>query len=208
MFGKLISLLSVAVIVFGLAGHSLAQVHSTNDKNPLAPPPGSKVALIEFSDLECPACAHENPLLMDATARYHIPWVRHDFPIPFHRWSKLAAVDARWFDTKSKKIGDEYRNAIFADQINIETPDDLHAFTEKFAQAHGLALPFVIDPQGKLAAAVQADYALGERLGVHETPTVWVVYEQHGTAHADQVKDFSRLYQMIDAAEAATGGGQ
>jgi len=33
----------------------------------------------------------------------------------------------------------------------------IHNFAEKFAQQHGLALPFVVDPQKKLAAEVQAD---------------------------------------------------
>ena len=208
MFTRIFSSLAAAVLVFGLAGHCMAQDQSTEARNALKPPPGAKVALVEFADLECPACAHENPLIEEAAAKYHIPWIRHDFPIPFHRWSRQAAVNARWFDTKSKKIGDEYRDAVFADQVNIETPDDLHAFTEKFAAAHGVALPFVIDPQGKFAAEVQADYTLGERLGVHQTPTVWVVYSAHGVSHADEVKDFTKLYDMIDNAMADTGGAQ
>jgi hypothetical protein len=37
----------------------------------------------------------------------------------------------------------------------------LRQFTEKFAQSHHIALPFSIDPQGKLTADVKADNALG-----------------------------------------------
>ena len=69
-----------------------------------------------------------------------------------------------------------------------------------------IALPFVIDPQGKLAAAVKADYDLGVRLGVHQTPTVWIVTDKHGVTNATEVTDFSKLYSMLDAAMAATGG--
>jgi protein-disulfide isomerase len=112
-------------------------------------------------------------------------------------------VNARWFDTKSQKLGDEYRDAVFANQMSIETPDDLRGFTDKFAKDHGIAMPFVIDPQGKLAAAVKADYDLGVRLGVHQTPTVWVVTDKHVT----EVKDFNKLYEMLDQAVAETGGG-
>ena len=54
--------------------------------------------------MECPDCARANPLLKEAAAKYKIPWVRHDFPLPFHAWSFQAAVNARWFDTKSKKL--------------------------------------------------------------------------------------------------------
>ena len=38
-----------------------------------------------------------------------------------------------------------------------------------------MALPFAVDPQGKLAAEVKADYALGQRIGIEHTPTIWVV---------------------------------
>src|SRR5246127_4225535 len=76
------------------------QVH---DATPLKPPAGAKVAIVEWEDMECPDCARANPLLREAAAKYSIPWVRHDFPLAFHAWSFNAAVNARWFDTKSKK---------------------------------------------------------------------------------------------------------
>ena len=147
------------------------QVH---DPAALRPPTGARVAIIEFEDMECPDCAHANPLLKEASEKYHIPWVRHDFPLPFHNWSFDAAVNARWFDTKSKKMGDDYRDYIFANQISINTRGDLNQYTATFAKSHGLALPFAIDPQGKLAALVKADYALGQRVGIEHTPTIWV----------------------------------
>jgi protein-disulfide isomerase len=191
----------LAAIVIGPVARPQA-----NPQDALRPPAGAKVAMIEFADLECPSCAHENPVLKDAAAKYHVPWVRHDFPIQYHRWSTQAAINARWFDEKSKRLGDDYRDAVFANQINIATPDDLRAFTEKFAKGHGIALPFVMDPQGKLAAAVQADYDLGVRLGVHQTPTVWIVTDKHGAVNAQQVNDFNKLYEMLDEAVAETGG--
>ncbi len=111
-----------------------------HDMSYLKPPPGAHVALIEFADLECPMCARQNPTIKDAAAKYHVPWVRHDFPLQMHVWSFQAAVNGRWFDTQRKGLGNEYRDAIFADQVNIETKDDLRAFTEKFAQQHGIAV--------------------------------------------------------------------
>ena len=177
-----------------------------HDMSYLKPPPGAHVALIEFADLECPMCARQNPTIKDAAAKYHVPWLRHDFPLQMHVWSFQAAVNGRWFDTLPKKLGNEYRDAIFADQTNIETKDDLRAFTEKFAQQHGVQLPFVMDPQNKLADEVKADYSLGERLGVHQTPTVWVVTDRTGGAPPYiEVTDYNKLYAMLDQATAATG---
>lgn len=180
---------------------SLTQVH---DATILKSPAGARVAMVEFDDMECPECAFVNPILMGAAAKYRIPWIRYDFPLPFHVWSFQAAVDARWFDTKSKKLGDDFRNAVFANQRSIETPAELRTFAENFAQQRGIGFPFVIDPQGKLAAAVKADYALGQRVGIEHTPTIWVVTNQTKGVPYVEVVDPNKLYSIIDQALAET----
>jgi protein-disulfide isomerase len=185
----------MGLLIAGAAGAQQTPIQP-RDTSALHPPAGAKVAIVEFADLECPSCAMDNPVIMQAVEKYHVAWVRHDFPLPQHVWSFQAAVNARWFDTKSKKLGDDYRNAVFASQASIETKDDLLKFTQNFAQQHGVALPFVMDAQGKLAAEVKADDALATRMGIHETPTAWVVTE-HGYK---QVTDFKNLYSMLDQA--------
>jgi protein-disulfide isomerase len=177
------------------------QVH---DSAALKPPAGARVALVEFSDFECPDCGRAYPLLKEATEKYKIPLVRHDFPLPYHAWSFTAAVNARWFDTHSKALGDEYRDHVFANQTSIFSPAVLLEFTQKFASGHGLALPFAIDPQGKLAELVKADYALGQRIGIEHTPTIWVVTANSKGAPFVEVVDRSKLYQLIDQALADT----
>jgi protein-disulfide isomerase len=189
--------------IFLVFGTPMSQAQ--RDMSALKPPPGTHVALIEFADLECPMCARQAPTLRDAAAKYHVPLVRHDFPLQMHVWSFQAAVNARWFDTQKKGLGNDYRDAVFANQVSIETKDDLQAFTQKFAQQHGIQLPFVLDPQGKLADEVKADYALGERLGVHQTPTVWIVTDRSGgAAPYVEVTDYNKLYTMLDQATAET----
>lgn len=180
------------------------QVH---DPAALKPPPGARVAIVEFEDMECPDCARANPLLKEAAEKYHIPWVRHDFPLPQHAWSFQAAVNARWFDLKSKKLGDEYRDAIFANQPSLgEDPARMDAFTQQFAREHGIAFPFNVDPMGKLAQAVKADYALGQRIGIEHTPTIWIVTEHSKGAPFVEVVDRTKLFQLIDEALEDTKG--
>jgi protein-disulfide isomerase len=181
------------------------QVH---DPSALKPPAGARVAIVEFEDMECPDCARANPLLKEATDKYHIPWVRHDFPLAQHAWSFQAAVNARWFDAKAgKKVGDEYRDAIFANQPSFaDTPALMDAFTQKFAADRKIAFPFNVDPQGKLAASVKEDYALGQRIGIEHTPTIWVVTGQSKGAPFVEVVDRTKLYQMIDQALEDTKG--
>jgi protein-disulfide isomerase len=177
------------------------QVH---DPAALKPPAGARVAIVEFEDMECPDCANANPVLREAAAKYNIPWVRHDFPLPFHAWSFQAAVNARWFDTKGKKIGDDYRDQVFANQPSISNLDVLRQFTENYAKSHNIALPFAMDPQGKLAAEVKADYALGQRIGIEHTPTIWITTADSKGAPFIEVVDRTKLFQLIDQAIADT----
>jgi protein-disulfide isomerase len=203
-----LSLVSATLLVAAAAGAhaqfngpARTQVH---DASALRPPAGARVAIVEFQDMECPDCARANPLLREAAAKYKIPLVSHDFPLPMHAWSMDAAVNARWFDAKSKNLGNEYRDQVFANQPSIVSPESLRQFTQKFASSHGIALPFAIDPQGKLTALVKQDYALGQRVGLDHTPTIWVVTASSKGAPFVEVVDRSRLYQMIDEALANT----
>ena len=77
-----------------------------------------------------------------------------------HNWSFDAAVMARYFDTHSKDLGNDFRETVFAHQMEIN-PQNLRAFEEKFAAEHKISLPFVVDPDGKLAGLVRADKDLG-----------------------------------------------
>lgn len=195
LFAALLFAASAAVLV---PAQSPTQVH---DASALRPPAGARVAIIEFSDMECPDCGRANPLLKEAVAKYHIPWIRHDFPLPYHAWSFDGAVYAHWFDQKSKALGDEYRDQLFANQANLgNNPALFRTFTQRFAQQHGIALPFAVDPQGHLAAMVKADSSLAQRIGVEHTPTIWIVTAGSRGAPFVEVVDRSRLFQMIDQA--------
>lgn len=177
------------------------------DASALKPPAGARVAIVEFADLQCPACAAANPFVVSAVAKYKIPLIRHDFLIPAHNWSRYAAINARWFDLKSKALGDEYRDQVFANQNSIYNPDSLREFTQKFAESHKIALPFALDPQGKLAAAVDADNDLGKRTGITQTPTVFIVTANSKGAPFVHVKDpRTQLFSVIDQALADTRG--
>ena len=175
------------------------QVSHYRDTSMLIPPTGAKVAIIEWEDLECPACAHAFPFIHMAIDHYKIPLLRHDFIIPGHIWSREAAMYARYLQDKvSPDLATEYRREVFASQFKIATKDDLNRLTQEFFTKNGKQLPFVVDPTGELAREVNADHALGEKLGLNETPTIVVVTAKGWI----QVKDISDLYQAIDQAEA------
>jgi protein-disulfide isomerase len=175
---------------------ALAQT-AFKDTSMLRAPAGSRVAIYEFEDLECPACARAFPIVHAAVDKYKIPLVRRDFPLKMHVWSFDAAVIARYIQDKiSAQAAEEYRRAVFANQTAISSKEDLNAFTQKYFQSHGRVMPFVIDPSGLFAAEVHADYTLGERVGLTQTPSIFIVTQKGYT----QVNDVTQLYAMLDTA--------
>jgi protein-disulfide isomerase len=175
------------------------EVTHFRDTSMLVPPAGAKVAILEWEDLECPACAHAFPFVHMAIDHYHIPLVRRDFLIPGHIWSREAAIFARYLQDKvSPDLATEYRREVFASQFKIASKDDLNRFTQEYFTKNGKQLPFVVDPSGQLLKEVMADNDLGLKLALTETPTI-IVATPKGWI---QVKDVSDLYQAIDQAEA------
>jgi len=190
-----IAVLSLMALVFA-AGLSAAANEQVNPA--LRPPKGSQVAIVVFEDLQCPQCRRVAPILEQASKTYKIPLVRHDFPLPMHNWSYDAAVMARFFDETSKELGNEFRDYIFSNQLEIN-PQNLRGYAEKFAAEHKIGLPFVIDPQGKFAAEVNADRDVGKAIKLEHTPTVYVVSTRHPEKPYVEMKDPSQLYALIDA---------
>jgi len=189
-------LLSITCVL--LAAASLRSSAQDTPDTVLRPPKGSQVAIVVFEDLQCPMCRRTAPLVEQASKTYKIPVVRHDFPLPMHPWSYDAAVMARYFDTHSKALGNEFRDYIFENQLEI-TRANLRSYAEKFAAAHKVDFPFMIDPNGKLAAQVNADRDLGKAIKLDHTPTVYIVSSRNPSRPYVEVKDNSQLYSTIDA---------
>ena len=189
---SLLPCLLLSIALFGLP------LFAQDAPEALRPPKGAPIAIVVFEDLQCPQCGRVAPLLAQASRTYKIPLVQHDFPLPMHNWSFDAAVMARYFDTHSKDLGNEFRATVFGHQMEIN-PQNLRAFEEKFAAEHKISLPFVVDPDGKLAALVKADKDLGLSLHIDHTPTIWVVSNKHTGKPYVEVTDSNQLYVMIDA---------
>ncbi len=171
------------------------------DTSVLKVPAGARVAIYDFEDLECPACSHAFPIVHSAVERYHIPLIRHDFPLQMHVWSRDAAITARYLQDKvSPQVAEQFRGDVFKNQANISNKDDLQSYTRKWFESHKLQMPFVMDPSGRFAAEVQADQTLGERIGLQHTPTIFVLYAKGWV----EVMDVTQLYSVIDNALAAS----
>jgi protein-disulfide isomerase len=186
------AVLNLACLFLSLS--ALACLAVAADAPVLKPPPGIKVAIIMFEDMQCPSCAANYPVVQEAGKSHGVPVLLRDFPLgPSHPWSMDAAVWARFFDTKSEALGGNFRAYIFKNQPQIN-PGNLRQYVQKFGDENHVPLPFAVDPEGKLKAKVQADRDLGLSLGVKLTPTVFVVSNTQST----QVDTIDNLSQIIE----------
>jgi protein-disulfide isomerase len=194
---NLVSLL-LLVLLFAAAMSAAAD----DAVNPvLRPPKGAQVAIVVFEDLQCPVCKRMAPVFAQAAKTYKIPLLRHDFPLPMHNWSYNAAVMAHFFDATSKDLGNQFRDYIFSNQAEIN-PQNLRGYADKFAAEHKVSLPFVIDPQGKFTAEVNAERDIGKAIKITGTPTVYIVSSRHPDKPYMQVESTqitNQLYAVIDA---------
>jgi protein-disulfide isomerase len=189
-------LLSPAVLAQSAVG---GKGDTFKDTSILKLPAGQRAAILEFEDLECPACAHAAPIVKQAIDKYKIPLLRHDFPLSQHIWSRDAAVLARYLQDKvNPELAEQYRLDVFANQTSISSKEDMQNFSRSWFQKHGQVMPFSLNPV--FAAEVQSDATLGERLGVQHTPTIMVL----GPRGWVQIVDIAQLYSVIDTTLAET----
>lgn len=204
MFRSVLSALLIAIAPLALVAQTTYPPNSPRatpfkDTSMLKPPAGQKVAIIEFQDMECPVCARAFPILHAAANQYHVPLEEHDFQIPYHQWSHEAATFAHYLKAKvSPEFADQYRREVFASQQRISSKDDLVKFTQAFMSAHGKQMPFVVDPM--FSKEVDESTALGNRMGIQETPTIIVVTPTHWI----QVTDMMNISQALNQAEEET----
>jgi protein-disulfide isomerase len=171
----------------------------------IPPPAGSKVAIVVFQDLEWPDCATAYPLLQEAAKSHDVPLVIHDFPLPRHIWSFQAAVNARFFEQRSEQLGNEFRGYILQNQKDIADETALQRYTHKFAAGRQISLPTALDPDGKLAEQVMADFHLGQRIGAEHTPTVFVVSASGSARPFVETIDRGKLDRGIEEAQKRAG---
>jgi hypothetical protein len=114
-----------------------------------------------------------------------------------HNWAFEAAVWARYFDHISSDLGNDFRKFIYANQLQVSR-DSLLQWAQKFAGENKTAIPLDKDPDGKLAELVKADFALGQRIGVEHTPTIWVIGNS-GVSQplVEELKDREKLGQIV-----------
>jgi protein-disulfide isomerase len=167
------------------------------DGSQLKLPDGVDLAIVVFEDLQCPDCRRAHPDLVKAAEAKGVPLIVHDYPIPRHSWAFPAAVLARYFSAQSQALGMDFRSFIFQNQPGLG-PDNLRAFGEKFAANHEQQLPGDVDPDGRLAAQVQADFDLGQKIHLEYVPLMFVIARSGDASRAIEAKEPKDVNAIID----------
>lgn len=145
--------------------------------------PNAPVTIVEFSDFQCPYCARGASTVDEILKKYpsDVKVVFKHFPLGFHNWAKPAAIAA---NCAAKQDDDAFwglHDKFFAAQKEI-TAENVMAKSREYLKSTGVDLAKWGECAEKtdgaeyiaVAAAVDADMALGQSLGVTGTPAFFV----------------------------------
>jgi protein-disulfide isomerase len=139
----------------------------------------ARVEVVEYSDFECPFCASfasvQMPVIREqliATGR--VRWRYRDFPLPSHRWSRLASLAAHCAGEQGKFW--EMHDRLFLRHDWAQGSKNPRGLFRDYAKDAGVDLDkydACMDSQ-RYAGRIQASLEEGEALGVGGTPTFFV----------------------------------
>jgi protein-disulfide isomerase len=141
------------------------------------------VTIVEFSDFQCPYCSQAAKTVDQILAKYpnDVKLVYKHFPLDFHPWARTAAIASYCgAQQKDEAFWTLYEN-YFKNQKQINK-DNLFSKSEEYLAGSGIDMATWTtcakasnSAEHKAAlAAIDADLALGKKLGVSGTPGFFV----------------------------------
>lgn len=138
-------------------------------------PKDAPITIIEYGDLQCPACARmhefmEKDLIPKYSGKLRI--VFKEFPLGIHNWAWTGAIASKCVYEIDPKQFVEYRSSVFQRQREI-TAADVRSSLLQIAKTVGIDLPKLsacIDDQAP-KSLVDQDVREGKLLEISTTPT-------------------------------------
>lgn len=149
-----------------------ARVAVSADRGFTRGPKEAPVALVEFSDYQCPFCKRVLSTIKQITDAYpgKVKWVFRDFPIvSLHPTAPKAHEAARCAGEQGKFW--EYHDLLF-ERSPRHSPQELKQYAQEL-KLDGPVFAQCLD-SGKYQAQVNSDVEEGTRLGVTGTPTFFL----------------------------------
>ncbi len=150
-----------------------------------------KVTVVEFSDIQCPACKAVEPVAVELRKTAGVKFVYRHFPlITVHKnaWKGARALEAaRMVDKSADSAGKgwEMMKVMFDKQEEWSDKGDPGDLFVEYAKGLGLDEKAFVDKMGseETDRLVGEDSSFGNRLRLSGTPTFFVNGEQVGSAY-------------------------
>jgi protein-disulfide isomerase len=137
-------------------------------------PKDAKVTIVKFSDYQCPFCAKGYATMEEVLKLYgdKVRFCFKDFPLPFHPWAEPAAIAAKCVSQQKPDVYWKVYDGFFQNQKDVN-PGNVNEKAWSFVEAAGLDKAKFDECVNSKAtqAAVKADAAEGQSLGVTGTPS-------------------------------------
>lgn len=138
----------------------------------------TKVTVVNFSDMECPACSRAHQLLSGLNNTEGVKMVFRYFPLSIHKYGPVSAKAVEAANEMGK--GWEMIDLLFSKQNEWSAEPKIEDKLAEYAKSLGLdETSFRIKlNSAEVAASVQQDIDLGDSLKLSGTPTIYVNGEQ------------------------------
>lgn len=160
--------------------------------------PDAAVKLVEYSDLQCPACAAFQPFVKDLVDQYgdKLSFEYKHFPLPMHPYAIQAAVAAEAAGQQDKFF--EFHDKLFENQNTWSKSGTPQAFFLQYAEELELDMDkFKRHMRSSaLKDQVQAQFAEGKDKGISGTPSFFLNDEK---MNFDTYEEFiTQITSVID----------
>ena len=136
-------------------------------------PKDAPVTIVEFVDFQCPYCARFHPLVLEALKAYpdKVRAVIKNFPLPFHK-EAIPAAKAAFAAGEQGKYW-EMANAILIDNSNLNEKA-YRSLAKKIGLNSAKFQKDIKEKDGLWQGHIQKDIALGNKIDVRGTPTIYI----------------------------------
>ena len=160
--------------------------------------PGAPITLEVFSDFQCPHCKplHDEtlpPLIRDYVAQGKVYLIHREFPLPGHPYAMVAASYA----TAAARLGkyNEVSDRLWLHQTTWSQSGKVEETACRGLTPAETAKVKALVNDKSIAAEIQRDVAMGQKLELHQTPTMIVrrgtaVYPLAGMINYDLLRSF------------------
>ena len=173
------------VVIFGLSKMAGTSTSLTIDQNLLLDGAKlikengeTKVTVVTFSDMECPACKRADSLMTSLETTPGVKTVIRHFPLSIHKYAPITARAVE--SAREMGKGFEMIDLLFSKQEEWSVVPKIEDKLVEYAKSLGLDEKTFMEKlnSSEVAAIVQQDINLGDSLKLSGTPTVYVNGEQ------------------------------